>query len=122
MHVSRLAAGPALGALVALASGGCGGAPPPTRDQTEAVASLRAAEAVGAEQQPQAALHLELAREQLRTAELLIDQGKMNEASGVLMRAKADADLAIALANESRAREQAEQTRGTIESLQRGLE
>lgn len=125
MHVPRLAAGPALtslAALAALASTACGGPPPPTRAQTDAVASVRAAETVGAEQSPTAALHLQLAREQLEVAEALIDEGKMEDASRVLIRAKADADLAIALANESRAREDAEETRSTMESLERGLE
>ncbi|AKF09533.1 Hypothetical protein DB32_006682 [Sandaracinus amylolyticus] len=110
---------PALGAILITAAAGCGGAPPPTRAQAEAVAAVRSAEAVGAQEEPQAAYHLELAREQVRSAEQLIDRGRTQEAGGALMRAKADADLALALSHEADTREQAATVREQVESLQR---
>lgn len=119
MDPRRLILAPALGVAMIAASAGCGGAAPPTRAQTDALAAVRAAEAVGAQQTPQAAYHLELAREELRQAESLIGNGKMDEASGALVRAKADADLATALSHEARTRERAEEVRRRIEALER---
>lgn len=121
----RLLAAPALGGLLTLGGlsvAGCGGAAPPVAAEAEASAALRAAQEVGAEQTPQAAYHLELAREQMRTAEVLIQSGKMEDAGRVLMRAKADAELAIALSREADAQQRAEETRDHIGALERGLE
>lgn len=125
MDVPRNIAAPALSGLLVIAGlslAGCGGAAPPVRAQSDASAALRAAQEVGAEQTPQAAYHLELAREQIRTADALIERGRMDDASRALMRAKADAELAISLSRESDARRSAEQTRGHIDALERGLE
>lgn len=125
MHALRKIAAPALGGLLAacgLSLAGCGGAAPPVRAQSDASAALRAAQEVGAERTPQAAYHVELAREQMRAAETLIERGEMDDASRALMRAKADAELAISLSRESEARQGVEQTRGHIEALERGLD
>jgi hypothetical protein len=115
---TRLAGGVLTGLVVAVA--GCGGAPPPTTTQAEAIAAVRAAEEVGAEQSPQAALHLQLASEQMQRAERLMADGKMEEARRVLDRARADAELAIALSRETQAQSQAAETRSHIESLRQG--
>ena len=48
---------------------------------------------------PQAALHLKLAEEQLLAAKALIRDNDNKRAEYVLMRAQADAELAIALAH-----------------------
>ncbi|WP_236519560.1 DUF4398 domain-containing protein [Sandaracinus amylolyticus] len=109
---------PVLGTILITAAAGCGGAPPPTRAQAEAIAAVRSAEAIGAQEQPQAAYHLELAREQVRSAERLIQDGRMQEAGGALMRAKADADLASALTNEADTRNQAAEVREQVETLE----
>lgn len=91
----------AASALAVCLSLACATAPPPRNAEASAEASaaaLRAAEAVGASQNPQAALHLQYAKEQMQLAERLTgDEGK-RRAPGLLMRAKADADLAVALA------------------------
>jgi hypothetical protein len=48
---------------------------------------------------PQAALYLKLAEEQLQTAKTLIRDNDNQRAEYVLMRAQADAELAIALSH-----------------------
>lgn len=62
------------------------------------VAAMRAAEEVGASKNPQAALHLQYAKEQLAQANWLTGKEAEQRTPGLLMRANADAELAIALA------------------------
>lgn len=61
-------------------------------------AAQRSAEAVGAEEVPQAALALQLSREHLEKAQALYEDGEKEEAKSMLLRAEADAELAAALA------------------------
>lgn len=115
--VSRAAC--ALG-IAAAAAAGCGGASPPLRAQAETLAAVRSAEDVGASRSPEASYHLELANEQVAQAEQLIARGRMEDAERTLERAKADAELAIALSREAEARADAEQTREHIRALRAG--
>jgi regulator of protease activity HflC (stomatin/prohibitin superfamily) len=69
--------------------------------RTEASTSgIRAAEEVGAAKVPQASLHLQLAKEELERAKGLSAKGEKKQAASMLLRAEADAELAIALSNE----------------------
>ena len=69
---------------------------------TEASTSgIRAAEEVGANEIPQAALHLQLAKEELAQAEKLVKDGDKEEAKSMLMRSEADASLALVLSREN---------------------
>ena len=69
--------------------------------RTEASTSgIRAAEEVGALQVPQAALHLQLAKEELAKAEAMAKNGYAEEATSLLRRAEADAELAVMLSRE----------------------
>lgn len=71
------------------------------RPPTEAsAAGIRVAEEAGASEIPQAALHLQLAKEQLGRAKKLLAKGQKERAVSLLMRAEADAELAIALSRE----------------------
>ena len=54
---------------------GCASFPPPTETMAEAIASVRGAEELGAEQVPTAALQLQLAREQIAKARALMAEG-----------------------------------------------
>lgn len=58
---------------------------------------IRAAEEVGARKVPQAALHLQLAKEELAAAQALSANGEPEKAASMLTRAHADAELAVAL-------------------------
>lgn len=88
----------------------CGGAALPTDKLTAAESSMRAAEEVGAKSVPRAELHLKLAQEQVEQAKKLADDGDGDRAAQVLTRARADADLAIALAREAAMQKDLEST------------
>jgi len=69
--------------------------------RTEASASgIRAAEELGASNVPRAALHLELARQELDQARGLSKGGEKARAASMLLRAEADAELAVLLSRE----------------------
>jgi hypothetical protein len=70
-------------------------------------AAIRAATELGAYENPRAALHLKYAQDQVARADALMKEGDEPEASWVLLRADADAELAVALAKEDRARQEA---------------
>ncbi|MCP3099071.1 DUF4398 domain-containing protein [Myxococcus sp. K15C18031901] len=92
------------------------------KERTEAVASMRAAEGAGASRVPEAARHLEFARQQInRGEELLLDKDKEG-AELSFMQADADADLAYAIAQSTQLEAQARQTTQQAEQLHRGLE
>lgn len=60
-------------------------------------AAIRSAEDLGANSDPEAALHLQLAKEELDAATALNEKGEKEQANSLLLRAEADAELAIAL-------------------------
>jgi hypothetical protein len=76
---------------------GCANAPLRTEASTS---GIRAAEEAGAAKVPQASLHLQLAKEELELAKGLATKGKKKEAASMLLRAEADADLAVVLSHE----------------------
>ena len=89
---------------------GCSSTPPPIQRMTTAKASVKAAQELGADRIPKAQLHLQLAEEQVRHADELVDDGKMERADLLLQRANADAQLAIAIARQDAARDQLRQS------------
>jgi Domain of unknown function (DUF4398) len=91
---------------------GCGGAAVPAEKLTDAEASIRAAQEVGGNSVPQAELHLKLAQEQVATARKLSADGENERAAQVLLRAKADAELALALARDAQAQQSLEAAGG----------
>ena len=107
--------GAALFAALLLAA--CGGAAIPAEKLTSAKASIRGAHEVGAEQNPKAALHLKLARDQVARAERQIAEDENEEAALTLNQAQADAELALALTREHGERMQAEQAKARIAEL-----
>jgi hypothetical protein len=88
-------------------SAGCASSPALRTESS--TGAIRAAEAVGADQVPRAALHLQLAREELDRAKGLSDRGKREEAASQLLRAEADAELAVALSREQAQKSEAAQ-------------
>jgi hypothetical protein len=115
MSVHRNWGASAIACVALLSATGCGGAALPARDQTDAVAAVRSAREVGAEGTPQASYHLALAEQQVAEGDRLITAGRMADAQRVLVRAKADAELAMALQREAAARAQATETHDQIE-------
>ena len=60
-------------------------------------AAIRSAEEHGATGYPDAALYLQLAKEEMQAATELNEKGDDEEARSLLLRAEADAELAVAL-------------------------
>jgi len=82
----------------------CGGTfPPPTQPMADAEAAELRAREVGADSQPEAKLEVKLASEQITQAKALIASGDNERASYLLLRARADAELALALSRERNA-------------------
>ncbi|AGP38804.1 hypothetical protein BE04_24075 [Sorangium cellulosum] len=105
--------------MLGLALAGCGGSLPPPNDQlAESQAAIRAADEVGAETDPQATLHLKLAREQLEKAKKLIEAEENESALRLLERAEADAELALAIAKARATQAQAQEALKQVEKLQ----
>ena len=77
----------------------CGGSfPPPTQRMADAQAAERSARELGADAEPRAQLSLKLAQDQITAAEKAITDGDNQRADSLLIRAKADAELAVAQA------------------------
>jgi hypothetical protein len=77
---------------------GCANAPLRTEGSTS---GIRAAEEAGATKVPLASLHLQLAKEELNLAKGLAAKGEKEEATSMLLRAEADAELAVVLSHEN---------------------
>ena len=112
-HVSKIGIMVFAVAVVATAIvAGCANAPLRTEASTS---GIRAAEEAGAAKVPQASLHLQLAKEELELAKGLAAKDEKKKAASMLLRAEADAELAVALsrgdAEKSEARAAAERVR-----------
>ncbi len=88
--------------------------PKPNEKAESSSAAIRVAEEVGATHSPNAALHLQLAKEQFQHARMLTAQKDKAQADRLLMRAQADAELSLALA---RSEEEKADARGAIDKL-----
>jgi hypothetical protein len=79
----------------------CGASfPPPTQRMADAESAHRSALELGAANQPAAQLHVKLAEEQMTKAKVLMGDGDNKGADSLLIRSKADSELALALAKE----------------------
>jgi uncharacterized protein DUF4398 len=101
-----------VGALTA-----CGGAQLNQSRVTEVQSAMRAAEEVGANDQPKASLHLQLARDEVVEAKRLADSGDGDNAGLLLNRAQADAELALQLARTEQEQQKARQAWSKIQEL-----
>jgi len=111
-------------AAIAAASLGvaCGGSyPEPREAQTQTEAAVRGAQEVGADKDPQATLHLKYATDQITEAKNLIASGDNHRAEMVLMRAKADAELAVALAKERTEKADAQKAQDDVANMRKKL-
>jgi hypothetical protein len=98
----------------------CASYPAPQQHMADSIASVRGAEEVGAASQPQAALNLKLAQEELARAKALMGNDKNEEADYMALRAKSDADLALALASEHAAEIRAQQGEAQATAVENG--
>jgi len=74
---------------------GCGSTPVVNKEAS--TSAIRVAEEVGASNVPSASLYLQLAKEQLESAERLAKENKKEQAESMLLRSQADAELSVAL-------------------------
>jgi hypothetical protein len=81
--------------------------------------AISAAEAVGARNEPRAALHLKMAKDQLVRAQTYAREGDDHEAALMLDRARTDAELALMVTRELEAKKQAERVKRDVDSLSR---
>ena len=105
-NASTLFSGLALGGLALLA--GCATTFVSSVPMDSSMATIRAADELGAGSVPQASLHLQLAKEEAAQATALDAKKSSERAAYVWMRAEADADLALALAREAAAHSEAQ--------------
>lgn len=77
--------------------------PEPKQPLADAEAAARSAREVGAESQPAAKLKVTLAEEQIADAKASIEKDDNERATYQILRARADAELALALAHEQNA-------------------
>jgi uncharacterized protein YqfA (UPF0365 family) len=110
-----------LAALVGAAPlAACASYPAPQQHMADSIAAVRGAEELGAATQPQAALNLKLAQEELAKAKALMDDDKNEQADYMALRAKSDADLALALAKEHAAEIRAQQGEAQAKAVENG--
>lgn len=104
-------------ATAALALAACAArTPAAVPELADARAAVSAADAVGAQEHPEARLHMKLAKEQLEQAEGLLGEDAQR-AARLLQRAEADARLALALARAADLRQEAEESVSRIREL-----
>ncbi len=100
----------------------CGGsAPEPKEAQIQTEAAVRGAREVGADKDPQATLELKYATDEIAEAKNLIASGDNHRAEMVLMRAKADAELAVVLAKVRTERADAQKAQAEVAEMRRKL-
>jgi hypothetical protein len=99
----------------------CGGGAPPSERLITAEAAIRGGVEINANTTPpRAALHLQLAQEQVEKAKHYIADGMNQRADLALRQAQADAELAIALARAEEMKQKADAARAKVDRLKGG--
>jgi multidrug efflux pump subunit AcrA (membrane-fusion protein) len=104
-----------------MASAACASSyPPPVQRSADAQSAVRGAQevAVGNNNTPSAQLHLRLAQEGVARARAMMADGDNRGAEFALIRAKADAELALALARQESAQTAAQQAVNDANAVQ----
>lgn len=89
---------PVTASLAFLLGTACASTTPSTEKATSSSGAIRAAEEVGATHSPDAALYLQLAKEEFGRATAMNDKRDKARADRLLLRAQTDAELSLALA------------------------
>src|SRR5215831_10073617 len=104
--------------IVLVALCGCASAPIVLDRLPETEAPMRAAEELGAAKVPQAALALKLAQDELQQSKVLLQEGNKQRSDVMLLRAQADAELAVALAREAPLQAEAKNAADQVKAMQ----
>ncbi len=102
--------------LLLVAAPGCATVRPLYTDSS--TSAIRSAEEAGATNVPRAALHLQLAKEEMAAAVALNEKGEEEMAKSWLLRAEADAELAVALSVADSERAEAQTAVERVRKLQ----
>jgi hypothetical protein len=102
--------------LFAIVVAGCGSSPVVVNKEAS-TSAIRAAEEVGASNVPNASLYLQLAKEELENAKLIAEKGDKEQSESMLLRAQADAELAVALSHGDADKKEAAQALERVEKL-----
>jgi hypothetical protein len=94
----------------------------PSLGAEDSAAAIRAAEEVGAAHSPEAALHLQLAKEQFEHARKLTGPEDRSASTRLLLRARADADLSLALTREQSSQLEAQAALEKVKTLNDSLQ
>lgn len=106
--------------LLPFAAYACALRPAPVASRVgSAEAAVRSARDAAANRVPDAAVHLRLAQEELGRARRFIDNGEYERAEGLLARAEADANLAVALTRAAEERAAAEVSLARLQNASR---
>jgi hypothetical protein len=108
-----------MAAMVAsiVAVSACASHEAPTKQLADSEAAVRTATVLGARDTPDAALHLDLAKDRLAKAKSLSARGESDSAKLLLEEAKADAELAVALTREEQAETDARNAQQELRSV-----
>jgi hypothetical protein len=90
--------------------------PPPTDRLAASQAAIRAAAEVGASSVPDASLYLRFAQEEQERGNTLVAAGENAKAAAAFRRASADAELALALAREAHAKNEAQAAKAALQT------
>jgi hypothetical protein len=107
--------------LAVLALAACASYPEPKVAEVETAAAVRGAQEVGAERDPNAALYLTYANDQIAHAKRLIADGDNERAELVLLRARADAELSLSLARLRTEQTDAQQAKALVDEMKEKL-
>lgn len=89
----------------------------PQQQLMDTQSAIASTEELGGDEDPDAKLHLQYAREQLEAAKRLMAAGEEEEARRMLDRAEADAELALALARTDEMRAQSKAAWSKVDEL-----
>jgi hypothetical protein len=109
-------------ALAGVLSASCASTPAPREKAAASQTAVHAAEEVGARDVPQAGQYLDLAQKELDQGNALMRAGKNHEAASAFAMSQADAEVALALARESRTREAALQAKTRAQALRQQVQ
>lgn len=110
-----------VGVWAAALAQGCGGGSPPSERLITAEAAIRGGIEINANvSPPRAALHLQLAQEQVDKAKRYIADGMNERADLALRQAQADAELAIVLARAEEMKQKADAAHLKVDRLKAG--
>jgi hypothetical protein len=108
-------------ALLTAVTAACGSSfPPPNDEYSAAQADVGRAESGGAPSVPDARLHLQLAQEDLQKSKGLIDSGDNKRAADLIAVARVEAQLALSLAKQLQAEDQARKAQSDVAKAKGG--